>query len=405
VLGGTDGWDSRMNGYEPDLDAGKPLLDVDDLKVWFPIRKGVLQRTIGHVQAVDGVSFAIRRGETLGLVGESGSGKTTTGRAIVRLEKPTAGSVLFDGVDLAKVNGSTLRRERRRFQMVFQDPYSSLDPRQTIGGALREALRMRNRDVQGADAHASKDEQVAQLLGTVGLRADAARRYPHQFSGGQRQRISIARALAVGPDLLVCDEPVSSLDVSIQAQIINLLARLQEELGLSYLMISHDLAIVRHIADHVAVMYLGRIAEIGPAERIYANPTHPYTRALMSAVPVPDVDVERSKRRLPVVGDMPSPSNPPTGCRFHTRCWLRIELGKPDICHREDPALRVIEQRPGGSHFAACHFAEPTAAGNTSDLTMTGTTPVLESTSPMSTKSKGPSAIPSIERTSQPGGQ
>jgi oligopeptide/dipeptide ABC transporter ATP-binding protein len=300
---------------------------------------------------VDGVSFFIRRGETLGLVGESGSGKTTIGRTIVRITSPLEGSVRMDGEDLLSIKGETLRKRRRKFQMVFQDPYSSLDPRQTVGDILAEPLR-----VHGLATN-DRRHRVAELLTLVGLDPAFVERYPHEFSGGQRQRIGIARALAVEPELIVCDEPISALDVSIQAQVINLLERLQGELGLTYLFIAHDLAVVRHIADRVAVMYLGKIVEIAPADVLYSEPKHPYTVALLSAVPVPDAAAERSRRRIILKGDIPSPSDPPSGCRFHTRCWLRERLGNPEVCATTDPPL-VASDVTHPDQSVACHFVK-----------------------------------------------
>jgi oligopeptide/dipeptide ABC transporter ATP-binding protein len=332
--------------------SGDDLLEVQDLKVWFPITGGILRRRTGWVRAVDGVTFTIRRGETLGLVGESGSGKTTIGRTIVRITSPMEGAVRMDGVDLLSLHGETLRKRRRKFQMVFQDPYSSLDPRQTVGDILAEPLR-----VHGLAGGGGRTKRVAELLELVGLDPAFVERYPHEFSGGQRQRIGIARALAVEPDLIVCDEPISALDVSIQAQVINLLERLQGELGLTYLFIAHDLAVVRHIADRVAVLYLGKIVEIAPSDILYSDPRHPYTVALLSAVPVPDAAAERSRRRIILKGDIPSPSDPPSGCRFHTRCWLRERLGNPEICATTEPELAVSDLTHA-DQAVACHFVK-----------------------------------------------
>ncbi|MFP5068983.1 ABC transporter ATP-binding protein [Pseudonocardia nantongensis] len=326
------------------------LLQVDDLEVHFPIARGVLvQRTVGHVRAVDGVSLSIEPGETYGLVGESGCGKSTLGRAILKLTEPTAGSVRFDGTDVAGLAGESLRRMRRRFQMVFQDPLSSLDPRQSVGSMLREGLAAHGLS-RGADADA---ERLRGLMAAVGLPEAALRRYPHEFSGGQRQRIGIARALCVEPDLVVADEPVSALDVSVQAQVLNLLRSLQRELGLTYLVIAHDLAVVRHVSDRVGVMYLGSIVEEGPAGGLYDEPLHPYTRSLLSAVPQPDPSAEDTRERILLTGDLPSPAAPPPGCRFHTRCPWR----QADRCDTERPALRVIEGADPG-HRVACHHAE-----------------------------------------------
>jgi oligopeptide/dipeptide ABC transporter ATP-binding protein len=339
--------------------ADGPLLTVTDLQVYFPILTGVLRRRTGWVRAVDGVSFHIDRGETLGLVGESGSGKTTIGRTIVRITQPLAGAIDLGGVDLLALKGEDLRRRRRRFQMVFQDPYSSLDPRQTVGEILAEPLRVHN-----LASGKAREARVAELLDLVGLDTSFVERYPHEFSGGQRQRIGIARALAVEPEFIVCDEPISALDVSIQAQVINLLERLQADLGLTYLFIAHDLAVVRHIADRVAVMYLGKIVEIASSDQLYAQPLHPYTVALLSAVPVPDARTERSRRRIILKGDIPSPADPPSGCRFHTRCWLRERLGNPEICATEDPPLAPIPSA-GPDQVVACHFASELVAAPT----------------------------------------
>jgi oligopeptide/dipeptide ABC transporter ATP-binding protein len=335
-----------------DAAADVPLLEVCDLKVWFERRRGSLRRSGTWVRAVDGVSFTLNRGETLGLVGESGSGKTTTGRAVVAAQPVTGGTIRFNGIDLTQLKGAALRRLRRHFQMVFQDPFASLDPRQPIGDILAEPLA-----VQGAAKGAARAARVRDLLDLVGLPLSAATRFPHQFSGGQLQRIGIARALAVTPDLIVCDEPVSALDVSIQAQIVNLLMALQARLGVAYLFIAHDLAVVRHIANRVAVMYLGRIAEIAETDELFVRPSHPYTIALLSAVPVPDAEIERRRKRIILAGDVPSPSAPPSGCRFSTRCWLRDRLGRPKRCEVDEPVLRPVAGLAAG-HDVACHFAE-----------------------------------------------
>ncbi|RZU34207.1 ABC transporter ATP-binding protein [Blastococcus saxobsidens] len=325
----------------------EPLLRVRGLKVHFPIKRGVVfDRTVGHVQAVDGVDLSIARGSTYGLVGESGCGKSTLGRAILRLEEPTAGEVLFDGTDVASLKGEALRTMRRRMQMVFQDPLGSLDPRQNVESLLSEPLRAHG--LGGGTAGIA--EKIRGLLDAVGLPSAALRRYPHEFSGGQRQRIGIARAIALEPDLLIADEPVSALDVSVQAQVLNLLEELQERLGLTYLVIAHDLAVVRHISDVVGVMYLGSLVEQAPADDLYEQPLHPYTRALMSAVPVPDPVVEETRERILLAGDLPSPANPPSGCRFHTRCPWRQETR----CDDEVPVLR--ELAPG--RLVSCHWAE-----------------------------------------------
>ena len=321
--------------------AAETLLEVRDLVKHFPIKRGVLGRTVGAVKAVDGVSFTIRRGETLGLVGESGCGKTTTGRVILRLLEPTSGHALFEGRDVFALSSSEMRSLRRQMQIIFQDPYSSLNPRITVGGMLSEVLTV-HKLARGA---AVKD-RVAELLRMVGLSPDYARRYPHEFSGGQRQRLGVARALAVNPALIIADEPVSALDVSIQAQILNLLQDLQRDLGLTYLFVAHDLSVVEHISDRVAVMYLGRIVEIADRAQLYAGPKHPYTQALLSAVPVPEVGKRRT--RIVLAGDVPSPANPPTGCAFHPRCWMAT-----DECRTRVPEER--ELAPG--HLVRCHYA------------------------------------------------
>jgi peptide/nickel transport system ATP-binding protein len=337
-----------------------PLVQVDDLKVYFPIRRGVIfDKVVGHVKAVDGVSLAIERGRTYGLVGESGCGKSTLGRALLQLTPPTGGSVTFDGTDLTTLSPGKLRAMRRRMQMIFQDPLSSLDPRQNVESILVEGLAAHGI----GDNRTDRRKRVAETLDAVGLPRWALSRYPHEFSGGQRQRIGIARALVLGPDLIVADEPVSALDVSIQAQVINLLVDLQDQLELTYLVIAHDLAVVRHIADVVGVMYLGALVEEASSDDLYAAPLHPYTRALMSAVPVPDPDVEDRRERILLAGDLPSPANPPKGCRFHTRCpWAQ-----PTRCVEERPALRTITLAAGeGSsidHRVACHWAEDIASG------------------------------------------
>ena len=321
-------------------DAHRPLLQVDGLSKHYPVRQGLFGRIGATVRAVEDVSFTLAAGETLALVGESGCGKTTTGRALLRLVEPTAGHILFNGVEVRAQHGEALRQLRRHMQMVFQDPYSSLNPRMTIGAAIREGLLVHHL-AEGAAA----DRRVAQLLEEVGLRAEYAQRFPHEFSGGQRQRIGIARALAVEPTLLVCDEPVSALDVSVQAQVINLLQDLQRDRGLSYLFIAHDLAVVAHIADRVAVMYLGRIVELAPRASLFGAPRMPYTQALLSAVPVPDPTVRR--RRLVLAGEPPSPTHPPMGCAFHPRC---PHPAKDAACTQRVPPLE--EKAPG--HFVAC---------------------------------------------------
>jgi oligopeptide transport system ATP-binding protein len=326
------------------------LLEVTALKVYFPITQGiVIERHIGDVRAVDDVTLTLRRGETLGLVGESGCGKSTLGRAILRLYRPTAGRIAFDGQDITTLEGAALRSVRRRMQMIFQDPYASLNPRMTVGGIVGEPL-----DIHSIGTRGQRRQRVQELFETVGLDPSYAERYPHEFSGGQRQRVGVARALAVNPDLIVADEPVSALDVSIQAQIVNLLERLQTQFRLTYLFIAHDLSVVRHISDRIAVMYLGRIVELAPSRELYDAPRHPYTVALISAVPIPDPMVESKRRRIILTGDVPNPAAPPPGCHFHTRCWLRERLGNPAECVEVEPQLRVLD--PG--HEVACHFAE-----------------------------------------------
>ena len=329
---------------------GAPLVELDDVRVWFPVTSGILlNRHVGDVKAVDGVSLTIERGETLGLVGESGCGKSTLGRAILRLYEPTSGRITFDGTDITTLSDNELRPVRRRMQMVFQDPYASLNPRHSIGRIIGEPLRTHD-----VSTGRETDLRVQELLGVVGLPGDAADRYPHEFSGGQRQRIGLARALALNPQFLVCDEPVSALDVSIQAQIVNLLEELQSEFDLTYLFIAHDLAVVRHISDRIVVMYLGKIVEVAPANGLYDNPLHPYTITLLSAIPIPDPVVERTRRPIRVQGDLPSPANPPTGCRFHTRCPFVQE----SRCADEEPLLRAVDD-----HIVACHFVEEINAG------------------------------------------
>jgi len=336
---------------------GSPLVEVQDLVKHFPVRGGILQRTVGTVQAVDGVSFDIARGETLGLVGESGCGKTTVGRLLLRLIEPTSGTIRFDGVDISAISGAALKPYRRRMQIIFQDPYASLDPRTPIGDSIGEGLR-----IHGIGTSAERRDKVAKIMDMVGLQPYHARRYPHEFSGGQRQRIGIARALVLEPDLVVCDEPVSALDVSIQAQVLNLLKSLQRELGLTYVFVAHNMGVVEHISDRVAVMYLGRIAELADRRELFRKQEHPYTAALMSAIPVPDPEARR--QRVILTGDVPSPVNPPSGCRFHPRCPLRAELGDPEICVGQVPALIDL----GGGHLCACHFRTPATSGETPEL-------------------------------------
>jgi oligopeptide/dipeptide ABC transporter ATP-binding protein len=321
---------------------GNDLMVVRDLKKYFPVRSGLLQRVTAQVKAVDGVSFTIKSGECLGMVGESGCGKTTIGRTILRLVEPTAGSVIFDGADIAKVNARALKTLRRNMQIIFQDPYSSLDPRVPIGESIGEGLL-----IHGTKDSRARNAVVVDMLKKVGLEEYHARRYPHEFSGGQRQRIGIARALALHPRFIVCDEPVSALDVSIQSQVLNILRDLQKELGLTYLFIAHNMSVVEHISDRVAVMYLGKMVELADRAELFNDARHPYTKALMSAIPIPDPKIKRT--RIVLKGDVPSPLNPPSGCRFHTRC----PIAQLDICARQDPEFR--EMKPG--HWAACHLA------------------------------------------------
>ena len=322
---------------------GRSLVEVENLVMHFPLTQGIIfQRQVGAVRAVDGISFFVEKGETLGLVGESGCGKSTTGRAILQLYQPTAGSVRFGGAELTTLKGESLRKMRRRMQMIFQDPYASLNPRMTVGDIIGEPI-----EVHRLASGRQKQERVQELLRVVGLNPYFTNRYPHEFSGGQRQRIGVARALAVEPDFIVCDEPISALDVSIRAQIVNLLEELQGKFDLTYLFIAHDLSVVRHISDRVAVMYLGKIVELADRKELYEHPLHPYTQALLSAVPIPDPKVEAKRRRIILTGDVPSPVSPPSGCRFHTRCWKAQK-----ICAEVDPEF--IEHAP--RHWAACHF-------------------------------------------------
>lgn len=323
-------------------DTREVVLRVENLKKYFPINRGIFQRHVGDVKAVDSVSFDVHRGETLGLVGESGCGKTTTGRTIIRLYEPTAGRVDFLGHDMALLKGESLRQMRQKMQMIFQDPYASLNPRMSVFSIVGEPL-----EVFHIAAGEERKDRVAELLELVGLNPDFMRRYPHEFSGGQRQRIGLARALALNPDLIICDEPISALDVSIQAQVVNLLEDLQEKLGLTYVFIAHDLSMVRHISNRVAVMYLGKIVELTDRDTLYSNPQHPYTQALLSAVPVPDPVVEEKRHRIILEGDLPSPANPPKGCNFNTRCPKVF-----DTCFEVEPD--IVEIAPG--HFCACHL-------------------------------------------------
>ncbi|MBX3058640.1 MAG: dipeptide ABC transporter ATP-binding protein [Anaerolineae bacterium] len=331
---------SQENGKEV-------LVSVNDLKLHFPIMRGVIRRQVGAVKAVDGVTFDIYKGETLGLVGESGCGKSTAGRAILQLLKPTAGEVYFEERDLTKLSKGDLRRARRHMQMIFQDPQASLNPRLTVGSIISEPLEIHN-----VGDSQSRKERVQELLRVVGLNPYFVSRYPHEFSGGQRQRIGIARALATNPSFIVADEPISALDVSIQAQVVNLLDDLKAELGLTYLFIAHDLSMVRYISDRVAVMYLGKIVEMGSRDDVYDRPYHPYTQALLSAIPIPDPDKEARRERIILKGEVPSPSNPPTGCRFHTRCQYATE-----ICSQQEPEFRNLGTAVQ-SHMVACHHAE-----------------------------------------------
>lgn len=324
------------------------VLQVENLVKHFPVKEGILfKRQTGAVQAVDGVSFQLRRGETLGVVGESGCGKSTLAKLLMRLEEPDSGSIRFRGEDFLAMRGEALRHMRRKIQIIFQDPYTSLNPRMSVGDIVAEPFKLHPeaKPAQGVR------NRVKELLDVVGLDPDHINRYPHQFSGGQRQRIGIARGLALNPDVIICDEPVSALDVSVQAQVMNLLKDLQNEFGMSYIFIAHDLSVVRHISDRLAVMYLGRLAEMGTDDELYGAPAHPYTQALLSAVPVPDPTLRREKQEIVLQGDPPNPANPPSGCRFRTRCWKAT-----DICATQDPELIV---RSGGTQQVACHHAEP----------------------------------------------
>jgi oligopeptide/dipeptide ABC transporter ATP-binding protein len=360
----ASGVPGQTAGTQPS--TARPLLEISDLRMFFPITQGILiSRHVGDVRAVDGVSLSIQRGDTVGLVGESGCGKSTVGRTILRLYRPTGGRIVFDGQDITTAEGASLRAVRRSMQMIFQDPYASLNPRMTAAGIVSEPL-----EIHGVGAKSERQQRVRDLLATVGMDPSYGDRFPHEFSGGQRQRIGVARALALHPDLIVADEPISALDVSIQAQIINLLERLQSEFGLTYLFIAHDLSVVRHISDRIAVMYLGRIVETAGSRELYERPLHPYSVALLSAVPIPDPVVEGRRRRIILTGDVPSPANPPSGCHFHTRCWLRERLGNPERCVAEDPVLRPLSS----GHQVACHFAEE-VDGSAEQVLVTGRTP------------------------------
>jgi peptide/nickel transport system ATP-binding protein len=336
----------------PDEDLPSTILEVQGLRVWFPIVRGLLRRRVGWAKAVDGVTFQLDRGRTVGIVGESGSGKTTIARTVVRVQEPTEGVVRLGNLDLTSLRGDSLRRQRRRIQMIFQDSYASLDPRQTVGSMLEEALRTHG--LSSGREHS----RVRELLDSVGLGVDHAGRFAHELSGGQRQRVGIARSLAVEPDVIVCDEPLSALDVSIQSQIVNLLTELQRRLGLSYVFVSHDLAVVRQICDTVVVLYLGKIVEEAPTETLFRQPRHPYTIGLLSAVPTLNPQIERMRDPVVVTGDVPSPVDPPAGCRFHPRCWLREELGRPEICSSLEPVALA-----GQEHPVACHFPDEAEAG------------------------------------------
>ena len=341
---------SDANGGSPGANGATKteiLVKVENLKKYFPIKRGVLRRTVGFVKAVDGISFDIYKGETLGMVGESGCGKSTAGRTILQLYEPTAGEVYMEGKNLTTLNNRDLRKARRDMQMIFQDPYASLNPRMTVGNIVSEPLK-----IHGIGNSASRKERTEELLKLVGLNPYFITRYPHEFSGGQRQRIGVARSLATNPAFIVADEPISALDVSVQAQVVNLLDDLKEDLGLTYLFIAHDLSMVRYISDRVAVMYLGRIVELGVRDEVYEHPLHPYTQALLSAIPIPDPSVETNRQRIILEGDVPNPAAPPPGCHFHTRCKFAT-----DLCREADPEVRNFgtEEQP---HLVACHYAE-----------------------------------------------
>ncbi len=324
------------------MSNNKALIEIKNLKKYFPIKKGLFNKVVGNVKAVDDVSFTINKGETLGLVGESGCGKTTTGRTIMKLYEPTAGEIIFNGTDIAKYTPKQMREYRKKMQMIFQDPYASLNSRMTVGDIIGEAI-----DIHDLMKGKEREDRVRYLLNRVGLNSDHASRYPHEFSGGQRQRVGIARALAVEPEFIICDEPISALDVSIQAQVVNMLEELQEDLGLTYLFIAHDLSMVKHISNRIGVMYLGKLVEIGESNDLYSNPVHPYTKALLSAIPIPDPDEAATNQRIVLEGDIPSPIDPPPGCRFKNRCRYA-----KSICSEVDPEMKDL----GGGHFAACHL-------------------------------------------------
>ncbi|MET9697927.1 dipeptide ABC transporter ATP-binding protein [Streptomyces sp. NPDC006529] len=349
--------DAALEAIEAPVDRGEPILQVRNLVKHFPLTQGILfKKQIGAVRAVDGVSFDLHQGETLGIVGESGCGKSTVAKLLMLLETATSGEVFYKGTDITKLSGKALKAVRRNIQMVFQDPYTSLNPRMTVGDIIGEPFEIHPEVAPKGD----RRRKVQELLDVVGLNPEYINRYPHQFSGGQRQRIGIARGLALNPEIIICDEPVSALDVSVQAQVINLMAKLQDEFNLSYIFIAHDLSIVRHISDRVGVMYLGKMAEIGSDRQIYDHPTHPYTQALLSAVPVPDPTAREGRDRIILSGEIPSPANPPSGCRFRTRCWKA-----EDKCASEEPLLAIPERFKGqdspAAHESACHFAEEKA--------------------------------------------
>jgi len=403
AIGAASAIDAASAGNH--LPGAMPLVEVRELVKNFAIKGGILQRTVANVQAVDGVSFTILRGETLGLVGESGCGKTTVGRLLLRLIDPTAGRIIFDGQDITRVTGSALKPYRRRMQIIFQDPFSSLDPRAPIGDSIGEGLR-----IHGVGDRREREARTKRIMDTVGLEPYHARRYPHEFSGGQRQRIGIARALVLEPDLVVCDEPVSALDVSIQAQVLNLLKTLQRQQGLTYLFVAHNMGVIEHISDRVAVMYLGKIVEVAERATLFKDPRHPYTQALLSAIPIPDPELKR--KRVILRGDVPSPVNPPAGCHFNPRCQLRAELGMPEICAQQEPPL--VEVAP--SHYAACHFigsagpaaetqpgSQPSASEPPTTGPATGTPSGIPTTTPPTgTPSGTPTTAPPTGTPSEP---